>query len=170
MPKASSPTGKWQIFLFFLIALLVAVADQLTKEWIRSHLALGQSFLEAGWFRLTHVQNTGAAFGLFQGQAFSLSVVTLIGIVLLLLYVFFIFRRFPFLNSALSRVALGLVLGGTIGNLVDRIRFGYVTDFIDFTVWPAFNIADSAVVVGAILFAYLLLSSVRTGKRQTARR
>ena len=64
----------------------------------------------------------------------------------------------------LSRSALGLVLGGTIGNLIDRLRFGYVTDFISISIWPAFNLADSAVVAGAIMFAYSLLFLSREGK------
>ena len=164
MRKPSSISGKWQFFFFSLIALLVVVSDQLTKIWIRSHLAMGQSIPETGWLRLTHTRNTGAAFGLFQDQSFLLIMVALLGIALLLLYVSLFYRRFPFLDNNLSRVALGLILGGTIGNLIDRLRFGYVTDFIDVGFWPAFNVADSAIVVGVIAFAYLLLSLLRAGK------
>jgi signal peptidase II len=117
-----------------------------------------------GWLHLTHVNNTGAAFGIFQGQSFPLTLVGLLGICVLLLYAFFLYRRLPFLNNKLSEVALGLILGGTIGNLIDRLRLGYVTDFIDFHFWPAFNVADSAIVVGAIMFIYLMLTWVQAEK------
>ena len=121
---------------------------------------------EAGFFRISYIQNTGAAFGLFRGQSFSLTIVAILGIILLFAYVFFIHRRVPFLDNALGKIALGLVLGGTIGNLIDRLRFGYVTDFIDIGIWPTFNIADSAVVVGTIIFAYTLLRAVRAKKHE----
>lgn len=158
MQKADPPQGKWRNVVFFLTALLVVAADQLSKIWIRSNLATGESLPEAGFFRLTHVQNTGAAFGLFQGQSFPLTIVALIGIVAILLVVFLFSRRFPFLDNRLGKPALALVLGGTVGNLVDRLNLGYVTDFIDIGIWPAFNIADSAITVGIILFAYSLLT------------
>ncbi len=164
MQKADSSRGKWRNVVFLLTALLVVVADQLSKIWIRSNLATGGSLLETGLFRLTHVHNTGAAFGLFQDQRFILTIVALIGIVLILLFALFIYRWFPFLHSRLGKTALGLILGGTVGNLIDRLHLGYVTDFIDFSIWPAFNVADSAVVLGSILFAYSLRSLARAEK------
>jgi signal peptidase II len=150
--------------LFFSIALLIVIIDQLTKVWIRSNLALGQSLLEVGFFRLTRVHNTGAAFGLFPGQLFPLTVVALVGIAVILAYAIFIYRHSPFLNNKLDKLALGLILGGIVGNLIDRLRLGYVTDFINFNLWPAFNIADSAVTIGVILFAYSLFFIARTKK------
>ncbi len=152
MQRSGSPQGKLPNVFFFLIALLVVATDQLSKLWIRSNLATGESLPETGLFRLTHVHNTGAVFGLFPDQSFPLAIVALIAIVVLLLLVIFIYRRFPFLDSRLGKPALGLILGGTVGNLIDRLRFGYVTDFIDIGIWPAFNIADSTIVVGVILF------------------
>ena len=95
---------------FFLIAVLVVALDQLTKLWIRSNLAIGQSLPETGFFRLTYVHNTGAAFGLFQDQSFLLTIVASIGVVVLLVYALFIYRRFPRLDSRLGKSALGLVL------------------------------------------------------------
>lgn len=145
--------------LFFLIVLLVAIIDQFTKAWIRSNLTLGQSLFDLGFFRLTYVQNTGAAFGLFPGQSLPLAVISIVGIAILFACAFFYYRRSPFLINRLDKLALGLILGGTIGNLIDRLRFGYVTDFINFNIWPAFNIADSAVTVGVILFVCSLLLS-----------
>ena len=161
MQRSDYPQGKLPNVVFFLTALLVVAADQLSKLWIRSNLATGESLPETGLFRLTYVHNTGAAFGLFPDQSFLLTIVALIGIVVLLFFALFIYRRFPFLDSRLGKLALGLVLGGTVGNLIDRLRFGYVTDFIDIGIWPAFNIADSAIVVGVILFAYSLLFLTR---------
>ena len=165
MQKVKSLRGKWLNVVFFLTALLVAVADQLSKMWIRSNLDVEELLFELGFFRLTYIQNTGAAFGLFQGHSFALTIVAFVGIVVLLLYALLIYRRFPILDNRLGKSALGLVLGGTVGNLIDRLHFGYVTDFIDVGVWPAFNIADSAIVVGVIILAYSVRSLVRAEKR-----
>ena len=164
MQKANYLQGKWRNVVFFLTALLIVVADQLSKLWIRTNLAVGQSLPEVGFPRLTYVENTGAAFGLFQGQSFALAIVAIVSIVVLLVYAFFLYRRFPFLDNRLAWIGLGLILGGTVGNLIDRLRFGYVTDFIDFGFWPAFNIGDSAIVVGVIMFAYTILSLARAGE------
>jgi len=164
MQKAKSLQGRWRNVVFFLTALLVVVADQLSKMWIRSNLVVGQSLPETGFFRLTHIHNIGAAFGLFQGHSFALTIVALVGIVVLLVYALLIYRRFPILDNLLGKSALGLVLGGTVGNLIDRLHLGYVTDFIDVGFWPAFNIADSAIVVGVIILAYSLCSLARVEK------
>jgi len=164
MQKANHLPARWRNVVFFLAALLIAVADQLSKTWIRTNLAVGQSLPEVGFLRLTHVHNTGAAFGLFHGQTFPLTIVSLVGVAALLFYAVLLYRHFPFLDNRLAWVGLGLILGGTVGNLIDRLRLGYVTDFIDFGFWPAFNLADSAIVVGVIIFAYSLLSLARAGK------
>ena len=161
MNKADPPQRKWWNAIFFLTALLVVVADQFSKIWIRSNLTVGQSLFEVGFFRITHVHNTGAAFGLFQGQSFALIIVSLVGVVTILAYTLIFSRRLPFLENRLSKPALGLILGGTTGNLIDRLNpsLGGVTDFISISIWPTFNIADSAITVGIILFAYSLFSS-----------
>ena len=158
MQKVKSLQGKWWYIVFSLTALLIVIADQLSKLWIRSNLGIGESLFEVRFFRLTHVHNTGAAFGLFQGQAFILTIIASVGVAALLLYVFFFHHKCLFVGNRLGKLALGLVLGGTLGNLIDRINLGHVTDFINFNVWPAFNIADSAIVVGSILLAYSLIS------------
>ena len=145
------------MWVFFLTALVVVTTDQLTKLWIRSSLALVQSIPEAGFFQLTHIRNSGAVFGLFPNQTFLLTIVSLAGAVLLLCYALFINHRFPLLNNTPGRLVLGLILGGTIGNLIDRIRLGYVTDFISVGIWPSFNIADAAVTVSSIALVYFLL-------------
>jgi len=165
MQKVDSPQNKEWNVLLFLIVFLVVAADQISKLWIRSNLTIGGSLFEVGFFRFIYVRNTGAAFGLFQGQSFILTIVNIIGLAALLIFVLFIYRRFPYLHNTLGKIALGLVLGGQIGNLLDRLRFGYVTDFIGFNFWPTFNIADSAVTVGVIILAYSLIRLANIEKR-----
>ena len=164
MQEADPPQGKRWNVVFSLTALLIIAADQLSKIWIRSTLVLGKSLPETGLFRLTRIHNTGAAFGLLQGQSFALSIVALVGVVAILVYVLFFWRRFTFSDKGLSNPSLGLILGGTVGNLVDRLSLGYITDFIDIGIWPTFNIADSAIVIGVILFSYSLHSLDRAKK------
>lgn len=156
MQNAGSPPGKWWYVVLFLTASLVVTADQLTKVWVRSYPE-GNVINELAFLRVVHVQNTGAVFGLFQGQSFILTIVALLGIALLLFWSLFMHRSFPLLTNIPNRIALGLMLGGSIGNLIDRISRGFVTDFIDFRIWPAFNIADSSIVIGVIIVVYYLL-------------
>lgn len=163
MQKATPQQHKHTLLLFS-IALLVAAADQLSKAWIKSILAIGQSLPETGFFRLAHTTNTGAAFGIFHGQNLPLAIIAATGIVLILLYVFVFYQRYPVLGSNWSWAALGLILGGTAGNLIDRIVQGYVTDFISVGPWPNFNIADSSTVVGVIILAITLLLLAKTGE------
>ena len=138
--------------VFPLVASLVVIADQLSKFLIRTNLDLGQSMPEDGLVRLSYVRNTGAAFGLLANQTFLIILTAVVGIVVLLLY-----YSYPPFGRLPVRVGLGLLLGGSVGNLVDRLRSGYVTDFIDLRVWPVFNLADSAIVVGVAILAYFLI-------------
>ena len=165
MQKGNRLQGKWRNVSFFLPALLVVTADQLSKIWIRSYPE-EQVIFKAGFFQIIHTHNTGAAFGLFQGQSFALTIVGLVSVTALLAYALFFYRHFPLLNNRLSNLALGLILGGTLGNLIDRLNpnLGGVTDFISIGIWPTFNIADSAIVVGTIIFAYTLLRLAQTEK------
>jgi signal peptidase II len=156
MQNAGSPPRKWWYIVIFITVSLVATADQLTKLWVRS-FPEGHVINELAFLRLTHVQNTGAVFGLFQDQSFILTIIALVGVALILLWSLFMYRSFPLLTNIPNRIALGLMLGGAVGNLIDRISRGYVTDFIDFRIWPAFNIADSAIVIGVIIVVYYLL-------------
>ncbi len=157
MQRVNRPRHSWQNVFFLLIAAAVVAADQLSKAWIRDNVATGYMLFDAGIFQIIHINNTGAAFGLFHDQSFILTIVAFVGVVAILLAAFLSRRSFLPIDNMLSRTALGLVLGGTVGNLIDRIRFGQVTDFIDFKVWPAFNVADSAVTIGVIIFAYIIL-------------
>jgi len=112
-------------------------------------------------FHITYVENTGIAFGLFpQGQILFIT----ISLIIILVIVFF--ERKKALKSPWERFCLGLVLGGALGNLVDRLRFGFVIDFLDFRIWPVFNLADSGVCIGGILMAFFLLKK-RPSKERT---
>lgn len=167
MQKLSFLHGKPPNLAFFLTALLVIAADQFSKIAIRSNLAVGETLFELGIFRIIRIPpNTGAAFGLFQGQMLALSIFASIAVVALLAYALFLYRRFPTLDNGRNRVALGLILGGTVGNLIDRLNpgLGGVTDFISIGFWPTFNIADSATTIGTILFAYSLLRLILAEK------
>ena len=161
MQKVNHPQDKWWNAVFILTGLLIVAVDQLSKTWIRANLARGQSLFEAGFFRISHVHNTGAAFGLLRDQSLVLTILGVVAVVALLICSRFSHRSIPFLGGLLGKFALGLVLGGTIGNLIDRLRFGYVTDFIDFNLWPAFNVADAAITIGVIIFAFTILRTAQ---------
>ncbi len=166
MQKVNRPRDKWRNVVFGCIGLLVILADQFSKTWIRANLARGQSILDTGFFQLIHIQNTGAAFGIFQNHTLALIIVDFIGIAVILYLVFVLSRRWSFFDSMLVMSAIGMVIGGTIGNLIDRIRLGYVTDFINFKVWPVFNIADAATTVGVIIIAYCIIFLAGLTKRR----
>jgi signal peptidase II len=139
-----------------IIASLVVVLDRMTK-WLVSHkISLHDSVdVIPGIFRLTHVQNTGAAFGLFaeSPSEFRVAMLILVSVAALAVVSALLWKNGNALNT--TAIALSLVFGGALGNLWDRVASGRVIDFLDFYVgshhWPAFNVADSAIVVGALL-------------------
>ena len=150
--------------MFFFTTLVVVAVDQLSKLGIRSILLPGQSLPQEGILRLTYLTNTGGIFGLFAGQ-YLLLVFCSLAVILAL---FFYYRHLRF-DHPLIKIALGLMLGGGISNLVDRLCFGCVTDFIDIRIygnfhWAAFNLADFSIVAGGCIIAYFLL--LRKWKRQ----
>jgi signal peptidase II len=141
-------------FVFFGLAAVVVIADQLAKAWLVSILDPGERLDVIGDFvRLIHSQNSGALFGLFKDQAILFGIVS-IGVVALIVW----YHGSSGRNLLLS-VALGLLLGGALGNMLDRLRLGYVVDFIDLGIgnirFYTFNVADSA-ISGAILLLLLL--------------
>jgi len=141
---------------FWAIALATLGLDQFVKTLVRSGIAVGASIpLVGDVFHLTHVRNMGAAFGLFPGRQPVFILTTTV-----VLFVIAAYWRRSHPNAWPIVVALGLVTGGSIGNAIDRLWLGAVTDFLDFTLidFPVFNVADSAIVVGvAILIGWLLL-------------
>jgi signal peptidase II len=164
MQKVSHPRFNWRDIFFAAIVLVVIIADQLTKLWIKTHLQLGEVLWDAGLLRIIRVQNTGAAFGIFQGHTPALIIIDFIGIFILLLLVFGLRNRWPFIDRIPVRLGIGLILGGTIGNLIDRLYVGQVTDFIDFKVWPVFNVSDASVTIGVIILAYCLIFLADRGR------
>lgn len=139
---------------FFVIAATVIVLDQITKHIIRAALQPHEAWPDAAWrFNIVNVSNSGAAFGMLQGQTLFLIVTSLVGVAAILLYYFY-----PPLDHGLLRIALGLQLGGAAGNLIDRIRFGEVTDFVNLDFWPAFNVADASITVGVVTVLWFFLS------------
>lgn len=141
----------WAVFLG--VALLVIVADQVSKRLIDSHLELGESWPSASWpVHLVHFANSGAAFSILQNQSTFLVFTSLVGLGAILL-----FFLYPPFEHILMRVVLGMMLGGAIGNLIDRVRYGSVTDFIAFPHYPAFNIADSSIVIGVAILIWSLV-------------
>ncbi len=144
-----------------LVAIVVTVLDQWTKHVVRADFLLGESRpVIDGFFNLTYVRNTGAAWGLFGGQNTTLMILSIV-----MLLVMVIYRR-SFLNDTWEhRLALGLLIGGILGNLLDRARQGWVTDFFDFYVgtwhWPCFNIADAAICTGVGIYMISALWATR---------
>jgi signal peptidase II len=143
--------------ILFLIAGIIVLVDQLTKEWVRLHLQLGEVFRPELWLsqyiRIVHWKNTGAAFGMFQNMNPVFMVLSvLVGVVILYYY-----PQIP-RQDWLVRLSMGMLLGGAIGNLIDRFRQGYVTDFISVGRFPVLNIADASISVGvAVLFVGMWL-------------
>ena len=137
---------KQKHYLFFIVAALVFVLDQLSKlavKGLQQPVVLIPSFLQ-----VTYIENTGSSFGMLQGWSYFLAAMGIIIIIAFLLF----FRSFP--KDLLAIAAIGLILGGALGNTVDRLLLGHVVDFIDFSFWPAFNIADSAMTIGVVLLIF----------------
>ena len=148
-----------QVRRFAGIAAAVVILDQLTKALVRAWLSEGETWPEGfDLIRISHVENSGAAFGILQDGGPFLIASSILGAVIVL-----IFLRAAPPGDRLYEAALALVLGGAVGNLIDRLFRGTVTDFIDPTHYPSFNVADSSIVVG--VFALAVLSLVRPGSK-----
>ena len=156
---------------FVALIILVIVLDQAVKYWVVSSFTLYESLpVIPGFFSLTYLTNTGAAFGLLAGRPAAWRQVFFVGVaVVALAAIAFLYRKLR-RDSVWYGVALGLIAGGAIGNLIDRIRLGSVIDFLDVYVgthhWPAFNVADSAITVGVTLFLVVnIFFDKQAGKR-----
>lgn len=148
------------------IAAGVILFDQITKAYVVAHLGYRESWMPieaiAPFFRFTHIRNTGAAFGLFPDGGTIFLIIALVVSALILYF----YRQLP-RGQWLFRFALGLQLGGALGNAIDRVRQGYVVDFLHVEFWPVFNVADSAVVVGVLLFAVEMWREDRRAQQAT---
>ncbi|MDA1197231.1 MAG: signal peptidase II [Nanoarchaeota archaeon] len=130
---------------FFLIALMVLFLDRITKVLVERNMFLSQTIpLIRTVFHFTFVQNTGAGFGLLRGQQSLLILVSLAVVVII------IYSLPAILKDKKTLLPFALLFGGAVGNLIDRVYFGYVIDFIDFRIWPVFNVADTAITIGAL--------------------
>lgn len=147
------------------MALLVLIADQVTKGLIVAHMTLGQTVELTSWlapiFRLTYITNTGVAFGLFPGLGDFFIIVDIVVVVALMVY-----NHWLPSGKWLMRVALGLQLGGALGNVTDRLFRGAVVDFLDLNFWPlkswpVGNVADVAIVAGVVLLGVVILFEER---------
>jgi len=146
--------SQFNIFFALITTFSVVIVDRVTKLFFSELLSYGESLpVIRNVLHMTLVHNTGIAFGFFKDQGIVFIVVPIIAIFLLVFNIYYYRQN----NEALSRiyiVAFSLILGGAIGNLIDRIVYGYVIDFIDFRIWPVFNVADSAITIGAIMIAF----------------
>ncbi len=153
-----------EYWMLFTIAGVIIILDQISKAIVRINIPFGGQWMPLEWlapyFRFVHWQNTGAAFGLFQQGGLIFGVLAVVVTVFIIIY----YPQIP-KDEKLIRVAISMQLGGAIGNFIDRIRFGPVTDFISVGSFPVFNIADSNITVGVgLLILALLLAERKEGK------
>ena len=174
MEKTEITSGnKWKTYAEMLIITAVVFAvDQLSKYWIRTHLALRETITPipaiGSWFRIIHWKNTGVAFGLFQGNGWILTVIGVAVVIGIIIYSTQVTK-----GPAFWRIALAMELGGALGNLADRINpeLGYVVDFIWIGNFPVFNLADSAIViVAAIMIIGMMIQDSKNEGRENERR
>jgi signal peptidase II len=138
------------------VSIAAVTADQLTKAVVASQLDLGEELQVVGPFAIHHVQNSGIAFGLFARSTVVVTVLTALAVAWMVWFFARSGSRHPVLPAA-----LGLLLGGSVANLIDRVRLGHVTDFLDVGWWPAFNLADSFIVVGVVILLATLVATDR---------
>ena len=138
----------------FLISLAIVVADQITKWLIISNIALGELVPVFFWFDLTNIGNRGVAFSMFANLG-SANIIFMVVALVAVVAIFFWLWRYGHKENVITRYAMLLIMGGACGNLIDRVRFGYVIDFIavHYKNWyyPSFNIADAAITIGALM-------------------
>ena len=157
--ERSLAAGVWQWAGLATVALAAVIADQVTKHVVTRTLGLDESVHVVGPLSIHHVQNSGIAFGLFAGATGIVTFVTAAAVVWMVVFFARSGARHPVLPAA-----LGLLVGGSLSNLVDRIRLHHVTDFIDLGWWPAFNLADSFIVIGVAILLGGLVAADRTPK------
>jgi signal peptidase II len=164
MAARSLSAGPFHWLALVAIAVAALLADQLTKQLVVSQLAPGESFHVVGPLSVHRVQNSGIAFGIFSTWAGAVTILTAAAILWMVGYFARSGARHPVLP-----VALGFLIGGSLGNLVDRIRLGHVTDFLDLKFWPAFNLADTFIVFGVGILMVALIAAERNPRRMHRR-
>ncbi len=142
----------------YFIAAFILFLDQVSKLCIQNYILQGSSIpIIRDIFHLTLVHNTGAAFGMLGRHSYLFIIVSIFAIAVIN---YFLLQKDRILN-AVEKVALCFIMGGTLGNLIDRVRLGYVVDFLDFRIWPVFNLADSFITIGAFMLAWAILRAAR---------
>ncbi len=157
--RLSADAAQW--LSLGLVAGAAILADQVTKHLVSSQLAVGEEVQVAGPFSIHHVHNSGIAFGLFDRATGIVIALTAVAVIWMLVFFARSGARHPVLP-----VALGLLIGGSVSNLLDRVRLGHVTDFLDLRYWPAFNLADMCIVVGVVLLVSTMLSGEGSPRRR----
>jgi len=143
---------KQQGIVFFVSIFAILIVDQSLKSLVRLKLAVGESIpLINNIFHITYVTNTGAAFGLFKNSAIFFIIISVVAIVLIAGLILKSIKRAEFMANPRFDLGLIMIISGAIGNLADRLKFGYVIDFIDVRIWPVFNIADTSITIGTML-------------------
>ncbi len=136
-----------------ILAVVVVILDQWSKYYVQTQMSLGMSIpVIPEIFHLTYILNPGAAFGILENQRFFFVIIA----VAMIAIVIYLYPRLPS-KPLLLRLGIGLMAGGAVGNVIDRIKTGYVVDFFDFRIWPIFNIADIAIVIGVSCIVYTLI-------------
>ena len=158
--ERSLGAGVWQWTGLAAVVVAAVIGDQLTKHVVTSRLGLDESSHALGPLTIHRVENSGIAFGLFTSATSVVIALTTIAVVWMLVYFARSGARHPVLPAG-----LGLLIGGSVSNLVDRVRLGHVTDFIDFGWWPAFNLADSFIVIGVGILLAALIGADRKPKQ-----
>jgi signal peptidase II len=158
--ERSFRAGAWQWAGLAAIAVAAVVGDQLTKHVVRSQLRIDESVHVVGPLSIHRVQNSGIAFGLFSSATAVVTALTAIAVGWMLVFFARSGSRHPVLPAA-----LGLLVGGSISNLADRVRLGHVTDFLDLRWWPAFNLADSFIVIGVAILLLALATADRPPRK-----
>ena len=148
---------------YFILAALVVVIDQVVKYLVRANIALGEHLDFIPGFDLTYIQNTGAAFSILSSHTWILTALS--GVVAVILAVILVKKAFP---EKLAMFSMALLLGGAIGNFIDRALFGFVTDMFatTFMNFPVFNVADMGVVVGGVLLCFYVLLTMKDEKKE----
>lgn len=147
---------------FWLVLLVTLIVDQVSKVVIQRVLAEGESVpVIPNIFHLTYIRNPGAAFGVFAYQTTFFILMT----VLVIMFILVAYRRVPS-GRRLVKLSMALIVGGALGNLIDRMRYGLVVDFLDFRIWPVFNLADSAIVIGVSLLLLDIWRNDKKGQRK----
>ena len=143
---------KQQGIVFFVSIFAILIVDQSLKSLVRLKLAVGESIpLINNIFHITYVTNTGAAFGLFKNSAIFFIIISVVAIAFIAGLILKSIKRAEFMANPRFDLGLIMIISGAIGNLADRLKFGYVIDFIDVRIWPVFNIADTSITIGTML-------------------